>query len=319
MLLLMYSNFAPSCGHVERLKTLLGSRSVAICGSEAQAQDFAHDAEIIFGHRYLRQTLPQAPRVRWVQSTAAGIDQIVTPDLLARDVLVTRCPIHADAVAAHALALALALVRRLPDAVCAQSERRWAHPFAMLPLPRRALVLGMGVLGQAIARHLRALAIDVVGAARHTDAQAAALCAHLYADSGWRNELSKIDACFLALPLNRSTVGVFDRDAIRCLPERAIVVNIGRGKTLDTRALIERLATGGLGGAAIDVLDPVPAATDSVWEVPRLLITPKVASYHPDFQARTERYCEEQLARYLRGEAPLAQVAREQLAESYIS
>lgn len=319
MLLLMYSNFAPSRGHVERLNMLLGSRSVAVCESEARAQGFARDAEIIFGHRYLRQTLPHAPRLRWVQTTAGGIDHIISHDLVAREVLVTRCPIHADAIAAHALALALALVRRLPEAVLAQAERHWASPFAMLPFPRRALVLGMGMLGQAIARLLRALSIEVVGAARHTDPQAATLCGRLYTDSGWRNELSKIDACFLALPLNQSTVELFDRAAIQSLPEHAIVVNIGRGKTLDTKALIERLATGGLGGAAIDVLDRVPEASEPIWAVPRLLITPKVASYHPDFQARIERYCEEQLARYLRGEAPLAQVTREQLAESHIS
>jgi phosphoglycerate dehydrogenase-like enzyme len=311
----MYSNFVPSAAHLRRLHDAAPGREVAVCGSEADALRLAGDAEVFLGHRYLRQSVPHAPRLRWVQSTAGGLDHVVSRPLIERAVKITRCNVNADSVALHAVTLLLAMVRCLPEAVLAQARGEWAAPFAMLELPRRAAVLGMGPIGRAIAAHLQGLGVEVIGVARHADAEAARSCAQLCVDGSWRALLHSVDACMIALPLTRLTRGLVDRSALAALPDHALVVNVGRGAVLDVTALAERLHAGRLGGAALDVLDEPPSAGDPLWTVPRLLITPKVASYHPAMQARIEAFVEAQLGRYVRGEPLIGELAPAQARE----
>ncbi|HET7780591.1 MAG TPA: hypothetical protein VFL07_18775, partial [Rudaea sp.] len=83
----MYSNYVPSADHVRRLADIAGPGSVAVARSESEALARAGSTQIVFGHRVLRQLLPQAPRLRWVQTTAAGFDQLPWRELRDRGVV----------------------------------------------------------------------------------------------------------------------------------------------------------------------------------------------------------------------------------------
>ncbi|OGI43127.1 MAG: hypothetical protein A2150_01970 [Candidatus Muproteobacteria bacterium RBG_16_64_11] len=317
-LLIMYSNAPPSARHLERLAALAPDIALAIADREDSAIDSAGDAEVILGHRYLRQCLPHAKRLKWIQATSAGIDHLYAPDLLHRPITITRCPIFADVVAQHAYTLAWSLLRRIPDAVAAQLRGEWAQPFAMLPMPTTAMILGMGEIGRALAGLLKQNGLRVLGVARQARPEASRLCDELFTGDRWRNALPRVDLCLLALPLTQSTRGLFDEAALRALPKHAVIVNVGRGATLDSGALARILGEGHLGGAALDVLDPMPnSATDPIWSAPRLLITPKLAVYHPQRQEKLERYIEAQVARYVRGEPLLNRITPSQLQDTH--
>jgi|GEM_PF-973117 len=318
MILVMYGNFPPSDRHRTALADLGCGRTVHVARDEADAVARAPRAEIILGHRYLRQVLPDARRLCWVQSTAGGIDILQAPELLQQRISVSRCPILSAVVARHALALALAVLRRIPDAVSFQAKGQWAAPSFLppLPLPRTALVMGLGEIGKEISRLLRALGVKVLGAARKGSREQRAVCDAFVPFDDWRSALSGADLCFIAVPLTRTTKGIMGAAEIAKLPPHAVIVNIARGPIVDMSALAAALQADKLGGAAVDVIDPVPAADSALWHTPHLLITPKIASYHPAMQEQTEAFIEAQVARYLRGEPLLHVVDKEALRDS---
>lgn len=316
-ILLMYSNFSPSLEHQQRLQNLSSQLEVAVADSEKTAIENGPEAEIIIGHRYLRQTLPHTRQLKWVQSTAAGVQHLLSPDILKISPILTRCPIFSDVVALHAVTLALAILRRIPDAVLAQQRGEWAAPFEMLPLPQTAMILGMGSIGQEIAKNLRSLGLTVLGVVRSKSPEIEAACDELLDSTDWQQHLPRADLCFIALPLTKDTRNLFDEAALAALPSHAVLVNVGRGGIVDTEALVRQLQAGQLGGAALDVIEPIPQSPDEpIWKTPRLLITPKVAVYYPGRQKKLEAFVESQVQRYLNGQALLYPVALDKLAQS---
>lgn len=317
-LLLMYSNGKPSPAHIDRLKRLREDVAVVVADSEEVAVRHAADTDIILGHRYLRQTLPHVRRLKWIQSTAAGPHHLLSSDLRRVNPILTRCTAFSDMVAWHAFTLALSIVRRIPEAIKAQQQGVWAHAsLNMLPFPQTAMVLGVGCIGRELAMILRRNGLTVLGVTRKYSPEANAVCDELFcADHNWREHLHRVDLCFITLPLTENTYHLFDETSLRALTQHAVLINVGRGGVVDTDALIRILREGRLGGAALDVIDPIPSSsTEPVWTTPHLLITPKVAVFHPEFQNKLEAFIENQVGRYLKGEALLDMMTLDDLAE----
>lgn len=300
-LLLMYSSHAPSAGHLARLAALDPGGRVTVAADEATARAAMATADVVFGHRFLHQTLGASTRLRWVQSTAGGMDKLPEAGLAARGVVLTRATLASAAIARHAVTLAWAISRRLPECVRAQAEGARALMLDPLPAPRRALVLGAGAIGGEIARLLARDGVAVTGARRHVDSPVPEGFARVIGGDGWRDALALTDWCFLALPNTPATAALVGERELRALPAHAVVVNVGRGETLAHDDLARVLGGGHLGGAGLDVLAPRPAPGDAFWRTPRLLVTPHVAARWPERPAALERFCEAQLERFLAG------------------
>jgi len=132
----------------------------------------------------------------------------------------------------------------------------------------------------------------------------------IYDDNSWFDELPHIDWCFLALPNTPETQNIFNKRVLSYLPAHAVLVNVGRGETLVTQDLCELLKQGHLGGAALDVVCPKPTdSQDLLWITPRLYITPYVASHCHERASNIEKFCEQQLLRFLRNE-PLSNLVK---------
>jgi len=243
VILLMYSNYQPSADHVRRLEDIAGRGRVAISRSESDALAHAGSTEIVLGHRYLRQLIPRAPRLRWVQTTAAGFDQLPWQDLRERGILLSRNPLNALSIAHHAISLAWALLRRLPLAMNNQARGVWGPPATMLPLPRTALVLGLGAVGTQVAKLLRGLGVRVRGADRSPTNAKAQACDEFLEGDRWRDALSDTDVLVLAVPLYESTRHCIGTRELALLPENAIVINIARAEVVDQRRCSTRCAT----------------------------------------------------------------------------
>jgi len=305
-LLIMYSNGAPTDEHVGRLERLGPGVRVAVARDESGAMREAADAEVFLGHRYLAQCLPHARRLKWLLSTAAGVDHVLTPALRSVAPIVTRAPIFSDAIAFHALTIALSVSRRIPQAVATQGQRRWASQdeFDVLPIPRVAMVIGLGYIGRTVAGLLRGMGMKVIGVDRLPDPRTLECCDEFRPTDRWRDSLDQVDLCFMAIPGSPENRHFVNDAALSALPKHAVLVNIGRGMTVDHAALLRRLRAGLLGGAALDVLDEVPdELKQQLWTEPRVLITPKLCSFVPDRQPRLEAHVESQVKRYLAGEA----------------
>jgi phosphoglycerate dehydrogenase-like enzyme len=238
----------------------------------------------------VRAVAGRMPRLRWVQTLAAGADSVLAAGFPGTVVLTSGTGLHDRPVAEHALALVLALLRRLPAAARAQAEHRWAdeiggvqplHPEgpATTLLDARVLVWGFGSIGQTLAPLLDQLGARVRGVARRSGERAGF---PVVAEENLRDELRQTDVLVMILPSTQATMRALDDDRLAALPDSAYVVNVGRGSTVDEPALVAALSGGRIAGAALDVTSTEPLAADSpLWEAPNIVLTPHAAGGRP--------------------------------------
>src|SRR5215216_3324198 len=162
--LVTYGLFEPTAAHVQNLRGLVDD--VVVANSESEAIKAAPEAEVMLGHRFLRQCLPFAPHLRWVQSTAGGVDRLPLVELRERQVQLTRTTHTAPTIARHAVTMAWAVQRRLPEAVRQQAKQIATREFSWLPEPRTAMIFGTGHIGRAIAQILKREGMRVIGVKR---------------------------------------------------------------------------------------------------------------------------------------------------------
>ena len=238
----------------------------------------------------MRAFAGRMPRLRWVQSLAAGPDSVLAAGFGDDVVITSGSGLHDRPVTEHALALVLALVRRLPAAARAQAEHRWAdelgglqplHPEGAVTtlLGARVLIWGFGAIGQTVAPLLDQLGAQVRGVARSSGERSGFA---VIAEDDLHEELGRTDVLVMILPSTPATAQALNAERLAALPAHALVVNVGRGSTVDESALVAALSDGRIAGAALDVTSTEPLPADSpLWDAPNLLLTPHAAGGRP--------------------------------------
>jgi phosphoglycerate dehydrogenase-like enzyme len=168
---------------------------------------------------------------------------------------------------------------------------------------RRVVILGIGSIGSAIADRLRPFGVDVVGVGRTAREGVRAL-------ADLDSLLPSADILVCMLPLTRDTTGLIDARRLALLPHGALLVNAGRGRTVDTAALTRELRSGRL-RAALDVVDPEPLPADHpLWGLPNVLITPHMAGDSPSTTIRCFALAGDQVRRFAAGQPLINEVPR---------
>lgn len=259
--------------------------------AEIPAEHLDAEVLVVWANRLsrLRASAPAMRSLRWVQALTAGTDYL--DDMFDPGVVITSgVGLHDQTVTEHALALTLALLRRLPEAAEAQAEHRWRFDIGGNQLLRpkdrvttligaRVLIWGFGSIGKHLAPILTALGAHVRGVARSPGSRAGF---EVIAPEGVLAALADTDVLIVLLPATPATVGAVGRTEIDALPDHAFVVNVGRGATVDQDELIAALGERRLAGAALDVTVPEPLPADSLlWDAPNIIITPHAAGGRP--------------------------------------
>jgi phosphoglycerate dehydrogenase-like enzyme len=264
-------------------------------------------AEVAFTSRLTAQAFEAAAALRWVHSPTAGVGSMLFPAMKASPVVMTNSSgMNAAAVAEHALLLMLAAVRRLPEALRAQGERRWAwNTLSGLPTlqGRTLLIAGLGAVGCELARLASGIGMRVVGTRREIEAPLPEGVSEARSPSALPELLPGADIVVLAAPLTAATRGMIGAAELALMKPTAWLVNVARGKLVDERALVSALQQGEIAGAALDVVEHEPLAESSpLWSLPNVLITPHVAGFREDYwEAATDLFAMN-LRRYLAGE-----------------
>ena len=248
------------------------------------------------------------PGVRWVQLPSAGVESWIEKGLIDTERTFTSAAgVYSETVAEHALALMLAGARRLHEAARATS---WEVGFGRLFAGSTVVILGAGGIGRALIRLLEPFDVHMLAVTRSGRDVPGATAG--YSADQTEEVWPEGDFFVVAAPATGATekmIGARELDAIK---SNAWVVNVARGSLVDTDALVEALAEGRIGGAALDVTDPEPLPDGHpLWTEPRALITPHTAN-PPDALARAlaERI-EENVARFKSGEELVAVVDAE--------
>ncbi len=232
-----------------------------------------------------RNDLPEiAPRLRFIQSASAGVDQYARDKLVAHGIrLASAQGVNARAVSEHAIALILALSRRLPEARDNQAKHFWRGMIG--DLARREdelggktlLIVGLGRIGGRLAMLAKAFDLRVVGVKRNPDAGGDGVDSVHGLDE--LNELlPHADFVALTCPLTQETENIIDADALARMKPSAFLINVARGRCVDEAALVAALQEGRIAGAGIDVTaeEPLPESS-ALWDIPNALITPHTA------------------------------------------
>ena len=243
------------------------------------------------------------PALEAMQSLAAGVEKLL-PLLPPGVVLCNGRGLHDASAAEHAVGLVLAAQRDIPQWVRQQGERRWDSHSTRSLAGSRVVLVGYGSIGAAIEARLLPFEVDVLRVAHH-----ARPADSVHGIDTLPDLLPGADIVLLVLPETPATIGLFGAEELAALPDDALVVNIGRGRTVDTAALLAETASGRL-RAALDVIDPEPLPADHpLWSLPNVLLTPHVAGGSATFYPRAERLVAEQLRRFAEGR-PLLNVVR---------
>jgi len=231
-----------------------------------------------WGPEGLADTLRAHPGIRWAQLPMAGVESVVATGLLARahsSRVTWTCAkgSYAKPVAEHALALALAGLRKLPERARARS---WGTPAAISLYGAEVTVLG----GGGITRELLALLapFSVRATVVRRSAQPVDGAARTVGPGELRSVLPGALVVFVALALSPQTVHIIGEEELSLMGDDAWLVNVARGRHVDTAALVESLAKGRIGGACLDVTDPEPLPDGHpLWSLPTCLVTPHTA------------------------------------------
>jgi phosphoglycerate dehydrogenase-like enzyme len=274
------------------------------------------DADVAFTPFIDRDVFPAAKRLRWIQSPAVGVGSLMFPELHASPVVISSAKgIRARSIAEHVIGVTIALARRLPHAIRAQTAHRWAQDELEGPdsgvwtvSGRQLLIVGLGSIGLEVARLAVPLGLSVVGIRKHPGRPSGDVppSVSVYGPESLPDLLGTADVIVLSMPHTPDTREIIGRRELDLLKRGALLVNIARGKLVDDAAVVDALRDGRLGGAALDVFTREPLeATSPYWDLPNVIVTPHTAGAMADYWTPLVALFSENLRRFERGQEML--------------
>jgi D-3-phosphoglycerate dehydrogenase len=274
--------------------------TVVVADKEALPVEL-EDAEVFYGF-HLPDVFARARKLKWIQSSAAGLDKILVPELINRGFTITNASgIHSAAVAECAWSLTLAIGRSLHTYVRQQQQHCWQWAPLIDMFGGTAGVIGRGGIGRQYARVARAFDMRVIAVDPHVREKPETV-ADLWPMSGLDDLLRQSDVVLISCPYTRETHYLVDRARLAIMKPTAILVNIARGGIIDEAALVDALRAGKLGGAGLDVTEIEPLPPDSpLWDTPNLVISPHCGGISAHRVRKLIEFFCENLRRYVAG------------------
>ncbi|MEU8797654.1 D-2-hydroxyacid dehydrogenase [Spirillospora sp. NPDC048819] len=284
---------------------------------ESELAEALPGADVLFMWDFLSDALagawPRAGGPGWVHIASAGVDRLLFPGLVESDAVVTNSRgVFDEPIAEYVLGLVLTFAKDLHTTVRLQGERRWRHRETERITGARALVVGTGPIGRAIARRLSAAGLAVSGAGR-TARDADPDFGLVHPMERLDEALAGADYVVLAAPLTPQTRGMIDAAALDRMRPSARLINVGRGQLVDEADLVEALRAGRIAGAALDVFEdePLPASSP-LWAMPDVVVSPHMSGDVVGWRDELVRLFAANFDRYLSGR-PLRNVVDKRL------
>ena len=292
----------------ERLRKDFPQLDVVHLSSYDGFEDHLQDAEIVIAWSLRPEQFKAARKLRWIHSPAAAVHQLIFPELVNSDVILTNSSqVHGPVVAEHVTALLFALAKRLPDAVRFQQKHTWGQEpmWRGRPRPRELAgatvgLVGIGSIGRGVAKRASALGMRVVATREHPEKGSPENVEQIFPTSQIDALLCQSDYVILAAPLTSTTRNLMNAARFEKMKAEACLINVSRGPLVDQDALAQALREKKIGGAALDVFDQEPLPSDSqLWDLENLLITPHTAAMTEKLWERHYKLIAENLRRYL--------------------
>ncbi len=283
----------------------LADREFVILADDQELEAAMPDIEVLVGFRFPTGVWGRADNLKLVQIPGAGVDSIVSqPDLPDGVAICNASGAHEPEMSEFIIALLHATTYRIPRITDQQREHRWRMVVPVRALSgSRLCIVGLGTIGQSVARRAAALGMDVVGV-RHSGRPVDGV-GDVVRPVDRLDVLRGSNALVVLTPLTEESRGLIGAAELDALAPGAIVVDVSRGNVMDLDALTDRLESGHISAAAVDVFptEPLPK-DDPLWEVPNLLVTPHTAGSSADYPRRIASRFADNLLAFERGDTP---------------
>ncbi|HWY22089.1 MAG TPA: D-2-hydroxyacid dehydrogenase [Candidatus Acidoferrum sp.] len=283
-------------------------------------EEHLRDAEILFAFSLRAEQFNFAQKLRWIHAPTAAVHQLLFPELVKSDVVLTNArEVHGPVVAEHVIALIFALAKKIPQAVRLQQKRVWGQDVIWNdgPRPREVAgetlgLIGLGSIGRTVARIAAAMGMRVVAIREHPEKEKPEGVAEVYAPPQLDQLLSQANYVVMAAPLTEATRRLMNAERLAAMRPDAYLINVGRGLQVDEAALGDALRSHRIAGAALDVFEQEPLPPESpLWALENLLITPHTAGLTEKLWHRHYTLFSENLRRYLAREPLLFTVDKQ--------
>lgn len=264
-------------------------------------------AEIIFGWNAIakQHALGPGSALRWLQTAGAGIDRLPLETIRDKGIWLTNASgVHPYPISESVFAMLLAFTRRLHRSIRNQTERKWEKSPGMGEAHGRTmLILGVGEIGREVAKIAKAFGMTVLGVRR--SGEPVEPVERMATFAGMRELLAESDYIVNCLPLTEETRRIIGPDSFRAMKPQAFYINIGRGGTTDTEALVEALREGRIAGAGLDVFEQEPLPADHpLWGFENVILTPHHTGETTEYNRRVVDIFLANFAAYVEGSKP---------------
>jgi len=282
--------------------------------SQAEALARAGEAHGIEARYATPDFLAKAKKLVWIQVLSAGVDRYVGMKPIVENdaiVLTNFRGVHGPAIADHAMAMLLSLTRDLRNYAASQAKGKFGKEESRLrPIAlegRTMLVVGIGGIGTEIAQRAHGFGMRVIGTRRSTT-PAPDFIQKVGQSKDLLAMLPEADVVAIAVPLTPETEGMFNQAAFAAMKPGSFLINVARGKVVNTDALVAALNSGKLAGACLDVTEPEPLpAGHKLWSMHNVVLTPHIAPLAELTEQRRGLLMTENMRRFGAGE-PLLNV-----------
>jgi D-2-hydroxyacid dehydrogenase (NADP+) len=242
------------------------------------------DVMMMFGIEVRDPMLAAAPKLKWIQSLATGVDHFLRCPSLKSDVLITSGRgIHGPPMREQVVYLMMAVSRNATRQVEDHMHRIWSRRFWSTLHGKTAVVVGTGIVGAAIGNLLKAFDMHVIGVTR-APRESENFDAMMPSDR-LSEAAAKADYLINVLPASADNIALFDNAVFGAMKPSAYYINAGRGQTVDEAALIAALRERRIAAAGLDVFETEPLPPDSpFWTLPNVFITPHIGGYFIEYE-----------------------------------
>lgn len=290
---------------VPRLAELEDEAEIRFATTAAELARSLPGADVMLGWNFradsLREAWVSADRLRWIHWGGAGVDAAMFSELVASDVVLTNARgVFDGSMAEWTLGMIICFAKQIPQTLKYQMQHEWNYRMTETVAGKKALVVGVGSIGRAIGRLLRAAGMEVAAigrSARDGDAD----FGQIHAIDDLHDHLGNTDYVVLITPLTEQTRGLFTAAEFEAMASHARFINLGRGPLVVEADLIAALHSGQIAGAALDVFVDEPLPEDSpFWDAPNCLVSPHMSG---DFHEYLEVMADQFMANWQRFQA----------------
>jgi phosphoglycerate dehydrogenase-like enzyme len=295
--------------HLSLLKRLPAGVDVTIGNTPEELAGAVANADVLMNGMgtgdTFRTVFPQAQRLRWVHSLSAGVENILTPELLASHVPLTNARgVFAESLGEFVIAAALFFAKDLGRMRRSQAAGKWDQ-FDVEVLYRQSMaIVGYGEIGRAVARRAKAMGMKVYATRRRPELlKDDPLVDEAFSSNARAEMMAKADYVIAAAALTPETRGLIGEKEIAAMKPSAVIMNVGRGPVIDEAALVKALQENRIRGAALDVFDKEPLASDHpFWKMDQVLLSPHTADHTEGWLNEATEFFIQNFHRFVKGE-----------------